>query len=145
MKTTVIQVLLIILLLVGCGGEPEITPNPQSANNDSSTPPTANLLDIATTETIQEAQESQTEQEIQQEIDACFANPDHPIALEIAAEYPATDYTQVMDWFCSGFEFEDILTALQTAELSDFHPEILLTMLEYGQTWEEIWAEIGLK
>lgn len=49
-----------------------------------------------------------------------------------------------MRWFCSGFLFEDILTALQTAEETSATPQELLSMYENGQTWEEIWLELEL-
>ena len=81
-----------------------------------------------------------------EETDSCLTDPAHPIGQQIAADYAAfTNYQQIMNWFCSGFEFEDILTALETEDASEFSADILLTMLEYGQSWNEIWVEIGLE
>jgi hypothetical protein len=143
MKKAVLLIFISILLLSGCRPSTEPEQGSDPANSHLTSEP-ADPGDLATPESIPGAQETRTEEEIQQDIDACYANPNHPIGQQIAAQYPEFDYTKIMDWFCGGFEFEDILTALQTAEISEFHPEILLTMLEYGQSWEQIWAEIGL-
>ena len=75
----------------------------------------------------------------------CYGDETHPIGQSIADLYPdQTDYEEVMIWFCNGFEFEDILTALQTSEESDILAEELLAKFEHGQTWDEIWLELGL-
>ncbi|MBN2043537.1 MAG: hypothetical protein JW757_00850 [Anaerolineales bacterium] len=145
MSKTLTYSLILLFILGGCRSTTQGSVTAPPVAEDSTSPP-ANSQDLATPHSIQEPQSAQTDEEIQQEIDACYANPDHPIGQQIAADYAGqTTYSEVMDWFCSGFEFEDILTALETADLSGYHAEILLTMLEYGQTWEEIWAEIGLK
>lgn len=74
----------------------------------------------------------------------CYGEQTHPIGQSIADLYPdQTDYQAVMTWFCNGFLFEDILTALQTADGSDFTAGDLLDKVKNGQTWDEIWAEIG--
>ena len=49
-----------------------------------------------------------------------------------------------MVWFCNGFEFEDILTALQTSDETSLPAAELLETFANGQTWDEIWAELGL-
>jgi hypothetical protein len=75
----------------------------------------------------------------------CYGDQIHPIGQSIADLYPEQmDYEEVMTWFCNGFEFEDILTALQTAEETDYSAEELLSKFEHGQTWEEIWIELGI-
>ena len=74
----------------------------------------------------------------------CYGDDIHPIGKSIADLYENTNYEEVMRWFCSGFLFEDILTALQTAEETSATPQELLSMYENGQTWEEIWLELEL-
>ena len=74
----------------------------------------------------------------------CYGDEIHPMGKSIADLYENTNYEEVMQWFCSGFLFEDILTALQTAEQTSTTPADLLSMYENGQTWEEIWLELGL-
>ena len=75
----------------------------------------------------------------------CYGEDPHPIGQAIAEVYPdQTNYEQVMVWFCNGFEFEDIMTALQTAEETDYTANALLIMFESGKTWEEIWTLTGL-
>ncbi|MFC1936812.1 hypothetical protein ACFLYP_04010, partial [Chloroflexota bacterium] len=68
----------------------------------------------------------------------------HPIGEAIAESYESADYEQVMTWFCNGAEFEDIMTALETEQDSELTAEELLLKLAEGQSWEEIWVEIGL-
>ncbi|RPI87414.1 MAG: hypothetical protein EHM41_05060 [Chloroflexi bacterium] len=51
-------------------------------------------------------------------------------------------YEQVIDWFCAGFSFENILLSLETSEAVDIPAETLLEML-LEQEWEEIWEEVG--
>ena len=74
----------------------------------------------------------------------CLGAETHPIGQSIADEYDFVTYQEVMTWFCNGAEFEDILTALQTEELTGTPTEELLTMLADGFTWEEIWLLEGL-
>ena len=50
----------------------------------------------------------------------------------------------VMGWYCQGFEFEDILLALQTSAGSEISPDELLVRLGQGQSWDDIWKDIGL-
>ena len=49
-----------------------------------------------------------------------------------------------MNWFCSGAEFEDILNALVTEELSEIDAENLLKSIADGNTWDDIWLELGI-
>lgn len=51
---------------------------------------------------------------------------------------------QIMDWYCAGNEFEDILLALQTSQGTEINPEDLLNARAGGSTWDEIWQEVGL-
>jgi hypothetical protein len=74
----------------------------------------------------------------------CLGDEINPIASSIAADYESTSYTEVMTWFCNGAEFEDILTALMTEDLTGVLAEELLEMLADGFSWDEIWRVIGL-
>ncbi len=75
----------------------------------------------------------------------CYGDETHPIGQSIADLYPElTEYDEVMVWFCNGFEFEDILTALQTSEQTGIPAGDLLDIFTQGPTWEDIWVELGL-
>jgi hypothetical protein len=75
----------------------------------------------------------------------CYPDGIHPIGLSIAEQFEEiTTYQEVMNWFCSGAEFEDILNALLTEELSDGDAESFLIMIAEGTTWDEIWLELGI-
>jgi len=72
----------------------------------------------------------------------CTDTDPHPIAVSITETYDVT-YEQVMTWFCSGYSFDNILIALETAEATDSDPDELLEML-LEKDWEQIWSELGL-
>jgi len=72
----------------------------------------------------------------------CTDTDPHPIAVGITETYVVT-YEQVMTWFCTGYSFDNILIALETAEATDSDPDVLLEML-LEKDWEQIWSEIGL-
>jgi hypothetical protein len=74
----------------------------------------------------------------------CPGEETNTIGQGIADEYEFTSYDEVMTWFCDGAEFEDILVALQTEELSDTPAEEMLVMVAEGFTWEDIWLIVGL-
>lgn len=76
-------------------------------------------------------------------IDEAFcadAEPD-PIAESIASTYEVP-YQQIIDWYCAGSSFDDILLALETSLATHIPPETLLSM-RGEKEWEEIWVEIG--
>lgn len=75
----------------------------------------------------------------------CYPEGEHPIAAGIADDYSGiTDYNEVMTWFCNGAEFEDILNALTTEEITEVDAEEFLWMLAEGYTWEMIWDQLDL-
>lgn len=79
-----------------------------------------------------------------QTADPCLGTEPHPIAVNIAANYDV-DYAQVMDWYCNGSGFDDIILALETQSLTpDAVVEDLLQWISDGKTWDEIWGESGL-
>ena len=78
-------------------------------------------------------------------VETCYQEGVHPIGLSIAEQFEdITSYKEVMSWFCSGAEFEDILNALMTAELTGADGGDLLEMVADGRTWDEIWLELGI-
>lgn len=74
----------------------------------------------------------------------CYGTEPNEIGQGIAEKYKETNYEQIMTWFCNGAEFEDILVALQTEQLTEVPAEEMLTMLADDWTWDEIWQVIGL-
>lgn len=72
----------------------------------------------------------------------CTEVDPHPVAQGIARKFDVT-YEEVMTWFCSGNSFDDILLALQTAELIDRPAGELLDMKE-DSSWDQLWEELGL-
>ena len=74
----------------------------------------------------------------------CPGEQQNLIGQGIAGEYEFTSYAEVMNWFCDGAEFEDILVALQTEDQTEFPAEEMLILLSEGFNWEDIWLVIGL-
>lgn len=74
----------------------------------------------------------------------CLGPELNEIGQGIADHFDATNYDEVMTWFCNGAEFEDILLALQSEEQSDVQVEEMLLMLADGFTWDEIWQLLGM-
>ena len=74
----------------------------------------------------------------------CASEDANKIGASIASSYPFTTTQQVMTWFCQGAEFEDILTALETQELTGTAAVDMLQMRADGLTWDEIWQVVGL-
>lgn len=66
----------------------------------------------------------------------------HPLGSSIAEKF-SVSYDKVMNWYCDGYLFEDILLTLQTSQLSDTTPEEIFTQLETNN-WEEIWAALDI-
>jgi hypothetical protein len=79
------------------------------------------------------------------EVNAFCANPErlHPVGARLAARYDVT-YKQVMDWFCEGIGFGQIMLALQTARQINVEPATLLDRRLAGEGWGEIWQDAGL-
>ena len=73
----------------------------------------------------------------------CLSPEAQGLGSSIAGSYGISDET-VMNWYCSGYTFEDILLALQTAAQVNVSPQDLLDRLGQGQTWDGIWVDIGL-
>jgi hypothetical protein len=75
----------------------------------------------------------------------CASEDVRKLAESIAADYAFTNTDEVLTWFCSGAEIEDIMVALQTEELTAVPAEDMLKMRADGLTWEEIWQTVGLE
>ena len=148
MKMRVLLILLTIsLLVVACGAPTDPTPL-----NPTERPATAALeekpvVPTNTSEPVQIEQEPTQTKEIQTEETPeanCPGEEINTIGQGIADEYEFASYEEVMTWFCSGAEFEDILVALQTEDQTGTPAEEMLVMLAEGFTWEEIWMVVGL-
>lgn len=72
----------------------------------------------------------------------CTETDPHPVAEGISEKYEVP-YDQVMEWFCAGAPFEDILLALETHKLTELPVEQLLERAE-EVGWDQLWAEVGL-
>jgi hypothetical protein len=73
----------------------------------------------------------------------CLSPEAQGLGSSIAAGFGISG-EMVMGWYCSGYAFEDILLALQTAAQVNVSSQDLVDRLGQGQTWEVIWVEIGL-
>ena len=125
--------LLIIVLLAGCG-----TPDNQIDDSPANQPEGADQNDPVEQEVGAEEATSTSGPD-------CYGPEIHPVGQSIADQFEdETSYEQVMVWFCNGIHFDDILTALQTETLTSISAADLLQMLDSGQTWDQIWVEIGL-
>jgi len=126
------NILGLVILLTGLSACTSASPQAKTLKNSS--PP-------ALTAEIEADQPSSTAPSENPDNEACTYTDPHPIGQGIAETYDVS-YQQVMDWFCSGFSFENILIALETSEAVDIPPGDLLEML-LEKEWEDIWQEIG--
>lgn len=134
---------------LACSEQETLTPE---ANQEVMETKTAPMEVVSLTETAPQPQASETpaQQAPQSPFLDKTSGPDclgpdvHPIGQSIAETFPEITYQQVMVWFCNGAAFEDILLALETADLTDEQPEELLNLLAEGLTWEEIWQSLEL-
>jgi len=73
----------------------------------------------------------------------CLNSEMSVLGRNIASQFENVSFEQIMTWFCSGAEFEDILIALQTEKVTSQPAQELLEMLVTDLTWDEIWQSIG--
>ena len=85
----------------------------------------------------QNAEGSQTEDPY------CNGAEMHPVGESVAETFEVP-YEDVMRLYCDGYEFEDILLALETQAQSEVAAESILQMRDEGRTWNEIWKDLGL-
>lgn len=75
------------------------------------------------------------------DFDCADNNGQHPVGQSIADTYKVP-YEKVMNWFCDGYSFDNILIALETSEAVNVPADTLLEML-LQKEWEQIWSEVG--
>ena len=146
-KRVSLPLLVVSILVVACTAPAEpASPEPM----EGSAAPTVTVDPIQATSTrepeevVSETPEPAATEVIVTPEAECPGEDTNTIGMGIAEEYEFTSYEQVMTWFCDGAEFEDILVALQTEELSDTPAEEMLVMLAEGFTWEDIWLVVDL-
>ncbi|MBN1202949.1 MAG: hypothetical protein JXJ20_13955 [Anaerolineae bacterium] len=77
--------------------------------------------------------------------DSCVGADPHPVAASIAVEF-AVDYDTVIDWFCDGFGFGEIILALSIAEKDgSVTAEELLARKANGEGWGVIMKDYNIK
>ena len=139
--------LMLVLLVAGCAAPPEPASIDSTEEPATGTKQAETVLPTSTSEPDQIEQEPTQTEEVKPEetleVD-CPGEEINTIGQGIADEYEFTSYNEVMTWFCSGAEFEDILVALQTEDQSGTPAEEMLVMLAEGFTWEDIWLVEGL-
>jgi hypothetical protein len=148
MKMRVLFNLLIVAFLVGaCAAPTDLAPLNPTEQPATLTTQTNPIVPTSTSEPDQIEQEPTQTREVQTEETPeanCPGEEINNIGQGIADEYDFTSYEEVMAWFCSGAEFEDILVALQTEDQTGTPAEEMLVMLADGFSWEEIWLVVGL-
>lgn len=69
-------------------------------------------------------------------------NPENqPMAKKISQTFDTSD-GEVLKWHCDGYDFEDILIALETRIATGVSVDELLKKSQ-NQEWEEIWEDVG--
>ena len=141
MKISALVICLIALVAASCSraAQTPAASQVQQAAPESSMNPTENLVpeDSPTNEPTAALPETAAPVD-------CVNEDATNISAWIAQDYAFTTSEQVLVWFCGGYEFEDILTALETQDQTGVPAEDLLDMLAQGLDWNEIWSSIGL-
>ncbi len=138
MNKKLLIILILLLVTAGCS-----TSTPDAAN--ASQPAEQTDAEPATNTPEAEKEPAPTADLNLTEGPDCNGEEPHPMGESIADVFiDITDYTQVMTWFCNGFAFEDIVTALETQLASGEPASNLLAMVKNGMDWESIWVEIGI-
>jgi hypothetical protein len=132
--------LLIGFLLVSCAS-PVILSGPTAASTQPTQP--TETMDPASTSVLPTRTTSVVTQPGTPESN-CATEEVTKFGESIASSYSFTSTQEVMAWFCEGAEFEDILVALETEEITGTAAEDLLQMRADGLSWDEIWQSIGL-
>jgi hypothetical protein len=84
--------------------------------------------------------------------ESCTDRETHPVAerlaerlAEISDRPQAEAYDRVMDWFCSGYGYGEIMHALVAADQDPAaDPAVLLALKTELGGWGEVWQEMGL-
>lgn len=146
-KRCLLSALIVSILVTACAVPTES--NLVEAPERSTTAPIDEQPSLPTStskpQPVETDQPEREETEVVVTVEAeCPGEGTNAIGQGIADEYEFTSYDEVITWFCDGAEFEDIMVALQTEELSDTPAEEMLVMLAEGFTWEDIWLVVGL-
>ena len=148
MKMRVLLNLLIVaFLVVACAAPTDtvpLSPTEKPATATAQEQPVVPTRTIDAGQVAQEPQQPEETKPVETPEAECPGETINNIGQGIADEYEFASYKDVMTWFCSGAEFEDILVALQTEDQTGTPTEEILVMLADGFTWEEIWLVIGL-
>ncbi len=127
----VVLFIVLAFILAGCAGQPTQTAELVETDSPVSLETTAPELEATALEGIAAAT-------------GCPGDEINPLGESIAADYDFVSYDQVMAWFCDGAEFEDILVALETQNVTGEPAGDILQMLADGLTWDDIWLLVGL-
>ncbi|MBS3750302.1 MAG: hypothetical protein KGY39_02225 [Anaerolineales bacterium] len=131
-KKLFIFVILILFALTACDNSLQKATQQVLGKEERSTPTPP------PTEEENEAEQSEEEKNTS----TCPEADPQPIAVSISEKFDVS-YEKVIDWYCDGYIFEDILLALQTSKMSDVEPDTLLEEIK-EKTWEEIWDNLGI-
>ena len=136
MKKNLITLILVVFIFAGCAGNS----SPSDEHSDTGQPRNSTTAESEDAVVIGQPIPINGESAAE-----CLAAEEHPIASSIAADYAdITTYDEVLGWFCNGAMFEDILNALLTEELTQVDAGNVLVMVAQGQSWDEIWLELGV-
>jgi len=141
------SVLLLFFVASSCSGVSSPTPDLGPVEVVTLTAPPLSADESSSTTGQSDTSSSKVDDELSGTVTVgpdCRGDEVNPIAQTIAEDYEFTTYKEVMTWFCNGAEFEDILVALETEEISAVPAEEMLRMLADGFTWEDIWLLIGV-
>jgi hypothetical protein len=143
MKKTSLLVI-VSLLITACAGSIDSRQGERFGKNQTSTVNEDWVADDTLDTGGFSNETSSDESNLSKEVE-CYPDGIHPIGKSIAEQFDEiTTYKEVMNWFCNGAEFVDILNALLTQELIDIEAEIFLIKIAGGSTWDEIWLELGI-
>ena len=117
------------------GTTPEVEPSATAGPVIYSTPTEHKAEDPVTDEPVAETPQVESAD--------CSYEEDHPIAKSIAETFEVP-YQYVLNLYCDGYEFEEILLALETQTQSELSAEDILQMRDDGISWDEIWQDLGL-
>jgi hypothetical protein len=152
MKFMAALLIIVTIVFTACSGSPESMQDEPMVKDQGSTVGEEVISgetvdDLPTDDEIPDVnlmEQLPTESDLAGEAE-CYPEGIHPIGDSIADQFhEITTYQEVMNWFCSGAEFEDILNALVTEELSEIDAENFLKMIADGNTWDDIWLELGI-
>lgn len=73
--------------------------------------------------------------------DNCINPENQTMAINISQTFDTSE-GEVLEWHCVGYDFEDILIALETRIATGVSVDELLKKSQ-NQDWEEIWEDVG--